>query len=207
MDRKQAQEIAGTLSKTTKMPCYSYNLPPYYCKVGMILRKSGKTICSKCFGFRGWYPKRKVVRDAMEKRFKSLTKPKWVEAMITLVGKAEYFRWHDVGDLQGMWYLEKICRVVRASPKTRHWLPTKEYGIVKQYIKSGNKIPENLTIRLSTFKEDERPPISLAKKLGIQVAGASETNFTCPVSTQGNKCRDCRMCWDKSVFEIIYKTH
>jgi hypothetical protein len=208
---KEAEAIAHTLSAPSKMPGFSYNTPAFRCIKGSKLRKVPNSICFKCYALKGRYVFQNTI-DAMEKRFHSLTHPLWVDAMTYMVNKKEksgFFRWHDSGDLQGTWHLKKICQVAENLPHITFWLPTREYGIVSDYIeKEGNTIPKNLTIRLSALMIDGQYPDAIAKRLGLVVSGVSSNgDFNCPSSKQDNNCGDCRACWDKEVYSINYKQH
>jgi hypothetical protein len=206
---KQAEAICHTLSSPSKMPCHGYSTPASRCITGGKLRKVANSICSVCYALKGRYVFPNVL-DAMEKRFASLFKSDWVDAISFLIEKKEksgFFRWHDSGDLQGTWHLEKIVEVARRLPAIKFWLPTREISIVSDWVKAGNIIPENLTIRLSAFMLDGLPPIPAAKRLGLCVSGASDTNWNCPASKQDGKCGDCRNCWNKEIFQVNYKKH
>lgn len=206
---EDAETICGSLSKPSKMPGHAYSIPAKYCKIGAKLRKVEGSVCSKCYAFKGRYPTG-VVQRAMERRYKSLKDPVWVDAMVYLISKTEdgFFRWHDSGDLQGIWHLKKIVEIANRLPHITFWIPTREYSLVSKYFKSGGKVPPNLTIRLSSHMIDGPAPESLARRLGLQVSGVSSTpGFTCPASEQGNKCGDCRACWDRNVFNVTYKKH
>ena len=147
----------------------------------------------------------------MEKRFQSLTHPLWVDAMTFLINKKEksgVFRWHDSGDIQDLEHLQKIVQIAENLPHIKFWLPTREYGIVSDYVeKIAKEFPENLCIRLSAYMIDGKTPDSLAKRLGVQVSGVTKEGFTCPAPKQNNSCADCRACWDRSVYCINYKQH
>jgi len=167
------------------------------------------SICSICYALKGRYVF-KNVQDCLERRFKSLTDPRWVDAMVTAITNREksgYFRWHDSGDLQGVGHLQMIVDVCKRTPQIKHWLPTREWSFVRQYLQSGSRLPDNLTVRFSALMVDGPAPETIAKAWGVQVSGASDSAFTCPVSKQGNKCRDCRTCWDRSTFNVTYKKH
>jgi hypothetical protein len=210
MTLKQALKIVGGLSEPSKMPCYSYNTPATKCITGSKLAKIAGSVCSKCYAFRGNYMWG-IVQRALMRRYKSLTHPMWVKAMTTAIGGLEssgYFRWADSGDLRGVWHLNKICQVAKNLPKIKFWLPTREYGMVSDYIQAGNKIPDNLNIRLSAFMIDGEPPTAIAKRLGLTTGGVStDDSFTCPAPLQGHKCLSCRKCWDKHIANINYKKH
>ena len=111
------------------------------------------------------------------------------------------------GDIQSLEHLTKICQIAKNLPNIKFWLPTREYSIVAEYVKQNGSIPSNLTIRLSALMVNGQPPVSIANRLGCVTSGVSDIGFTCPSSSQGNKCLNCRACWDKSVSNVNYKTH
>lgn len=207
---KEAEAITQSLSSPSKMPCYGYSTPANRCIIGMKMRKVEGSVCASCYACKGNYSFPDV-QKALEKRFLSLTDERWTDAMIFLIGKKEksgFFRWHDSGDLQGTWHLDKIVMIARALPHIKFWLPTREYAMVSEYISQGHTIPENLTIRLSGLMIDGNAPEAMAKRLNLVVSGVTkEKGFTCPSSNQGNKCLDCRACWNKETFAINYKRH
>jgi len=151
------------------------------------------------------------VRNALQKRFDSIDKPEWVEAMTVVISAKEtsgFFRWHDSGDIQSVEHLRKICQIAINLPSIKFWLPTREYSFVTQYKKQFGDIPSNLTIRLSSLMINGNAPTGIAKILGLTTSGVSKDNsFTCPASNQDNKCLSCRACWDKSVTNVSYKLH
>ena len=208
-NKKQAEEIVGTLSKPSKMPGYAYSTPAKRCLIGQKMRNVVGSMCAFCYALKGRYVFPNV-QKAMEKRFASLTNDLWVDAMTYLIGKVKnpHFRWHDSGDLQGVWHIEKIVKIAKNLPNISFWLPTREYAFVSTYIEKGGEVPSNLTIRLSALMMDGPAPVGIAQRLGLCVSGASKLgNFNCPSSKQGNKCGDCRKCWDKNEFAINYKKH
>src|SRR6266571_3467810 len=93
---KDALAICGPLSSPGTMPCHSYALPAQRCRLGSFLQQLPKAICHYCYALRGRYlfPK---VRAAMEKRIESLSDPRWVDAITTLIYRSRdrFFRWHD----------------------------------------------------------------------------------------------------------------
>ena len=204
-----ALEIVGGLSNPSKMPCHSWSTPAKYCKTGKKLVSVSGSICSKCYAFRGYYPTPNV-KNALEKRFNSLSNPDWVEAMTVSISGSEgsgFFRWHDSGDIQSLEHLEKIVQVAKNLPSIKFWLPTREYSFVSEYLKKHGSFPDNLNVRLSAYMIDGQPPVALANRLGLTTSGVSTSGFTCPSSNQGNKCLSCRACWDKNVQNVNYKKH
>ena len=158
----EAERIAGTLGRPSKMPGYSTSTSAMECKLGSLLRSVRGSVCEGCYamGANYQYPSVKV---AHARRLEGLRHPRWTDAMVTLIGarvdpKDPYFRWHDSGDLQGVLHLERICEVARRTPWVRHWLPTREKAMVKSFLRAGGVIPGNLTIRLSAAMVDGDPP-------------------------------------------------
>jgi len=207
---KELNELTGGLSIPSKMPCYSYNWPAKYCQVGMRLQKIVNSVCSVCYAYgRGRYGFLNV-KNALERRYKiMMNDPNWTANMTELITRKEkkkVFRWADSGDVQSVEHLEKLATIARATPEITYWLPTKEYSYAEQFLKRFEK-PKNLTIRLSAFMIGGKPPTNLAKKLGLVTSGVTKGGFSCPSSKQGNKCLDCRACWDYTVENVDYKLH
>jgi len=216
MKAKEAKEIAVSLSSPSKMPCSGYSIPARHCQTGSKLRLVEGSVCFKCYAFKGNYTF-KSVQSALERRFESLNNPQWVEAMVTLItetaeGDRDYFRWHDSGDLQGEKHLGDICEIARRLPNIKFWLPTKEWKLVRDY-SANNAIPSNLIIRLSMPRIDQPAPSTpeiehityseVHSKEGTPSNGA----FLCPAKNQGNKCLDCRMCWNPENLVTAYPAH
>lgn len=209
LDVRQATAICGSLSETTKMPCYGYSLPARECRIGKLLKQIPGATCAHCYALRGRYlfP---VVRTAMEKRLASITNPRWVEGMTTLIGcsREPYFRWHDSGDVQNIMHLEKILVVCTNLPDIRFWLPTREYQTIEAWRRMGGVIPANLCIRYSTHLIDGRPPLRYRMPTSM-VCSSPKTvlagAYRCPAGDQRNACRQCRACWDRAVRIVAYQ--
>ena len=205
---KQLQDKVGSLSTPSKMPGYGYSTSADDCITGSKLANVKGSICSICYARKGRYVFPNV-QNAMKKRLESLERLDWIDTMVQLISRKEksgFFRWHDSGDLQGVWHLEKIAEVARRLPSIKFWLPTREYKIVSDWMKFCTK-SRNLTIRLSAFMIDGPAPVAVAKRLGLTTSGAKKTGFSCPSSQQGNQCGDCRACWDEAVTNVDYKPH
>ena len=193
---KEAERITGGLSKPGKMPEGSYNLPAAACQTGQILAKVEGTPCSGCYALKGRYNFPNV-KDALQRRLASLMDPRWTEAMTVLVKGKKHFRWHDSGDLQGVWHLKKIFEVCNNTPGTMHWLPTQE----RRYLPLGS-YPKNLVIRLSNAKNNTAPGQAWTHWSTVVDSGGD-----CPASRQGNQCGSCRRCWDPEVKHVTYPKH
>ena len=199
MLKKEARKITGGLSAPSKMPGPAFNLPAVNCITGAKLVKVPGSVCAGCYALKGRdrFPN---VQAALNRRLKSLDHPDWIRAMVVLIDNAPWFRWHDSGDLQGPEHLKKIFEVCKLTPKTRHWLPTRETGMLK--LMDPDIIPPNLIIRLSGHMIDGNN-----STFWPWTSSVSTKTKSCPAQDQGNQCKDCRACWDRSVPNVTYPKH
>jgi len=211
MRKSDAIATCGTLTQTSKMPCKSYSLPTEACQTGYKMSKIEGSICASCYADRGFYSMyAKTIKPAQFARLDSIEGEYWVDGMVTLIGTDEYFRWHDSGDLQSLQHLEKIAQVAMATPATRHWLPTREYSIIKQFIAKHGQLPANLIVRLSAMYPDQ--PVKIPASLqGVANVTASNVHTAKPIGQrciapdQAGECGSCRACWSDAV--ISYELH
>lgn len=219
LTKADAKIVCGSVSQTTKMPCKSSSLPTEACETGFKMAKIAGSICSMCYADKGNYAKYAItIKPAQFARLDAVHQAManadyaqaWVSGMVALIGTDAYFRHHDSGDLQGLRHLELIAALCDATPGTRHWLPTREYGIVKAYIAKHGQLPGNLTVRLSAMYPDQ--PVSVPKSLqglpGIAVSNVhtdAPIGEACKAPTQAGECRDCRACWTNAT--VSYAIH
>ena len=207
MKKKEAKQITGGLSKPSKMPGPSYNLPATACKTGAKLAKVPGSVCSGCYALKGRY-RFPNVQKALNRRLNSLNHPQWIEAMVVLITGEPVMRWHDSGDLQGPDHVKKIFEVCNRTPATRHWLPTREAKLLQ--FMDPKVIPKNLIIRMSSHKINQ-PPVkfwpwaSTVYSHDAPIYGA--TSLKCPALKQGNSCKTCRACWDRKISNVTYPKH
>ena len=194
---KEAKEITGSLTRTSKMPGLSYSLPAWECKTGSKLRKVKDSVCSMCYALKGNYTRYKAIKAAQYVRLKSIEDSRWIEAMTAQVQRSTYFRWHDAGDVQDLAHLKKIYAVCEATPNTKHWMPTREAWI-KDHLDSK---PANLVIRFSP------PMIGQRNESWPNSSMVVLKDASCPAPSQGNSCGDCRACWDSTVKVVSYGKH
>jgi hypothetical protein len=196
---KEAVKITGSMTRTKKMPGLSYSLPAWECKTGSKLRLVPGTPCFGCYALKGNYTRYPAIKKAQYRRLASLVHDSWVTAMVAQVKRQRWFRWHDAGDVQSVDHMKKIFEVCRLTPATNHWLPTQE----RRYLPlEGSTVPDNLVIRLSGSKIDGPQPSCWPHTSSVVTKGA-----TCPAPAQGGKCKECRMCWTKSIKNVSYGKH
>ena len=200
-----ARKKVGGLSKPSKMPGYAYSIPAKHCNVGSKLRDIPNSVCSTCYALKGRYvfP---IVQLALQRRMDTIGDPAWVANMVIAIIGLEWFRWHDSGDIQSLEHLAKIVEVCRATPTTKHWLPTREKAKVRKFLK-GDRFPDNLAVRLSANMIDGRPPVLASVLTSTVSQNAPPVGHCCPAPAQNNKCGKCRACWDKSVENVAYHWH
>jgi hypothetical protein len=208
MELNEATKVAISLGKPSKMPCLSYNIPASLCKTGGRLRKIKGSTCHNCYAFKGNYVFPSV-QKALMKRFNAFDNPKFVDAMVVLIkrrNKTNYFRWFDSGDIHNMGMLKKIVCICQRTPKIKHWLPTREASLVKDYLKIYKEFPKNLVVRVSAPMVDGEPLKSFRWTSTVHHKG-KPIGHDCPSRFQQNKCMDCRACWDKRVTNVSYHKH
>lgn len=204
--KKAAEAICGKLSYPSKMPGPAYSISNQMCMTGGALRKIKGSVCEKCYAGRNNYlwP---AVKQSMQTRWESLGHPQWVAAVSYLIADSGcgHFRWHDSGDLQSLQHLMNIVSVAEGLPDVGFYLPTKEKSIVKKYLATFGEFPKNLVVRVSAAMIGAEPCEGVPHT--SVVIKTPREGLTCPAKQQGNKCGDCRACWDPTVKNINYPYH
>jgi len=217
-----AVSIFGGLSKPDKMPCYCYNLPASRCKMGSKLNTVPGSVCYGCYAADelSWVKRKNAangkwaltrytmhtVQRALARRFESLSDPLWVPAMVYAINHyarkgSDYFRWHDSGDIQDHNHFQNIMTVCEYTPGVKHWLPTREYSIVR-----GFSYPDNLCVRLSAHMVDGMPP-DFDIPTSTVSTGSPVTGVRCNAPSNDGRCGSCRWCWDRNVANVDYHHH
>ena len=210
---KQAEAIVGGFSKPSKMPGYCLSLSAEKCGTGSKLRAVKGSICEGCYAMKGRYvfPNTK---KAHARRLAALSHPQWVEACVFAINKRApknpEFRWHDSGDIQSLEHLEMIAEVATLTPSVKHWIPTKEYRIVAQFLRKHGAFPANLCVRISATKRGHKAPTCGGLPTSTVDSGLG---WSCPVANGEQTCdnnssgKACRACWDSNVPNIDYHLH
>jgi len=207
---KEAKRLTGggISNKNKKMPGNTYGLSAWECKTGGKMQLIEGSVCFNCYAMNGnyLYP---LVKTGHARRLASIDNGAWVPAMIQLINHYEknYFRWHDSGDVQTVDHLRKICAVAAGTPNIKHWLPTRETRILKEFKRSGGRIPSNLVIRLSATMVNGAPGKSHIHTSTVHTKDAPPIGEACSASKQGGQCLDCRSCWNSDIRNISYEKH
>jgi len=206
---KQANEIVGGLSSPSKMPGYCISLSASKCNMGSKLRKVKGSVCEHCYACKGRYCF-EPTKKAHARRLEALSNSQWIDAMVYLINKRAKknpeFRWHDSGDIQSLQHLINIVAVVKQTPTVKHWIPTKEYKVVKEYLKKFGAFPSNLCVRVSMPMVRQTPKSYCGQPTSTVDSGKG---FKCPVTKGDQTCDmfNCRACWDKDCLNVDYGSH
>ena len=227
---KSVKEFVGVelLSKPSKMAEYGFNMPATRCKAGSKMAKIKGTVCHDCYALKGRYTFPNV-QNTLEKRYQfAINSPYFVDVMTYVINKRskKKFRWFDSGDLQSETMLGHICQIAYNTPHLEHWLPTKEWRIVKRFVEDGGKFPSNLCVRVSGLYKDGGPPRGFAEDYGVTTSDVlnskdfdkliqKDSMVKCPSSkvmmyhgkSTKNMCRDCKACWSNKVKNVTYRFH
>jgi hypothetical protein len=216
MTVKAAKESANISKGNSKMPGSTFAQDSFACKVGSRLAEVKGSVCESCYA-RRLQKIRPSVNQGWKANYEKATRliatnpDQWIKACVFQIMRIAdktgelYHRWFDSGDLDSVAQLDAIVQVCLATPTIKHWLPTRELELVRQWQKQGGVIPANLVIRLSAPMVDMRP-VKGANTSTVHKA-KTPVGHVCPAPTQGNSCGSCRACWDTSVANVSYKKH
>ena len=93
------------------------------------------------------------------------------------------------------------------TPAIKHWLPTRERGILKAFLAEGLELPTNLVIRLSATMIDDKPIANAPHTSTVHRKGAPVHGQACEANTRGHSCGPCRACWNPEVANVSYPFH
>lgn len=223
--------IGGSLGYPSKMPGTSYGLPTSVCHVGRKLRDVAGSTCEKCYAHDRNNYKYESVKISQANRLASLSDwQAWVDGMTYLlnrehgvyVAKASelgdgtgWHRWHDSGDLIDEQHISAIVAVCERTPHVRHWLPTREVGLLSRWLKTRGAdmasmysvLPDNLTVRVSATMVDGAPSAVAPNVSTVHRDTVPDAADICPAPSQGNACGSCRRCWSRDARNTSYHVH
>jgi len=164
--------------------------------------------CKGCYAVGGNY-RFKNVKEARSHNKKDWKRSEWVADMIEELDSDRYFRWFDSGDMYSLALAEKMYEICKATPWTRHWIPTRMHKFKKfrDVIDRLNAL-DNVVVRLSSdgingeiIEEAEYSSTIIPFIDSVTIA------TVCNAPLQDGKCKKCRLCWDKSTKVIAYAGH
>jgi len=221
---KHAKSFGVVTKGNSKIHGSTFSTSPFACNVGSKLVNVKGSTCEKCYAIKlaKVYPSAK---DSWENNL-SL----WLKALDTdpmaWVGSisfqimneskrkakrglkgANLHRWFAAGDLPNLDALRAIVLVAKATPNVKHWLPTREQGIVSKYLATNPEgFPENLTVRVSAAMVDGEPLDKFPCTSTVHKEQDAK-GFECPAYKNGGSCGDCTACWSSKVKNVSYKIH
>lgn len=195
-------------STPSKVPCKTWSLQALDTCLGS-KGSDGNLVpaCEGCYATTGHYHMPNVKEPRVHNR-EDWKREGWVSEFVTAIQKDKYFRWFDSGDIYDLRLAKKMLDVMRLTPGTKHWLPTRMHKFSK-YKDTFTKM-EALTNVVVRYSSDSISGgiIEGANSSTIIPDPESKTSASICNSykTQG-KCKDCRNCWDKSIKVIAYPAH
>lgn len=208
---QKAKAVIGGIGHAGKMPCLTHGTSAKHCQTGAKLAKLEGSTCSECYCWdhekqqgKGHYIY-EVVEQAHENRREWYKREGYVEAFVRLLWNQTHFRWKDDGDVQEVAELLAMIAVANALPHVKFWLPTQErryYHAVKHLI------PSNMIVRISAIYRGKKEPGKYKNTSMVLLDHKVPKGVVeCKSEQQGNKCLDCRACWNKRIKTIGYHAH
>ena len=197
------------LSKTAKLGTLSWSLQAIETCPGSV-GADGNLVpaCSGCYATTGCYNFKgtKAVRSDNKQDAK---RAGWAADMVAALKKQKHFRWFDSGDMYSLELAEKIYHVMKHTPGTKHWLPTRMAKFPKfaDVIARMQALP-NVMVRFSSDAVDGSYTPGVHGSTILPEGMAAPAGVTvCQAPQQDGKCLDCRACYDKQVPVIGYVAH
>ena len=197
------------LSKTSKLGTFSWSLQAVETCPGSV-GADGQLVpaCSGCYATTGCYNFKgtKAVRADNKADWQ---RAGWVNDMVHALRKQTHFRWFDSGDMYAIQLAEKMLEVMRSTPNTKHWLPTRMHKFPKfQTIIAAMMALPNVMVRPSSDEINGTYTPGFHGSTILPSADMADSNtFVCNAPDNGGKCLDCRACYDKSIPVIGYIAH
>lgn len=178
---------------------FNINLPP-------IITCNPEAPCFKeCYGRKGHFAFSNVKDSMMNNLMAFVQNPDMFFEDIAYQTKLSLFvRWFGNGDMPNAEFLAGMCKVARKNKNCHYLAFTKQYHIVNDYVAAGHKIPSNLKIVFSCWKDwiPENPynfPTTWVRfpetgKKGQENYALNslipKKSFKCP-----SNCANCQHCW------------
>lgn len=207
------------LSKVGKLGVYSWSLQALNTCPASI-KSNGELVdsCKGCYAAFGMYNYANVKAPREYNKW-AWQQDNFVSEFAEILNAShKYFRWLDSGDLYSLALAEKVYEIMKATPETKHWLPTRmhKFAKFKDVLNRMAELP-NVVVRLSS---DSVMGDLVNKPEGLNI-GTSSTiipeqqlsdfeekgQFICKAYYQEGKCKTCRACYDKNVETIAYVGH
>jgi hypothetical protein len=197
------------MSRTSKLGTYSWSLEARTTCPGSI-GSDGELVpaCKGCYAAFGNYRYPNVRRPRLENQ-QDWKRRDWVRDMVEAIKGEMHFRWFDSGDMYTLKLAIKILAVMRQTPGTLHWLPTRMHKFPKfaSVLAAMQALPNVMVRPSSDSVMGEYAPGVHGSTILPPDAPTPEGVHKCGAYANGGKCGSCRACYDKSIPVIGYPAH
>ena len=201
--RHTAYHTLARLSSAAKMPCPSWGLPARRTCPGAIIDGTLTDRCRTCYAGQGRFT-RSNVKQFLATNMTDWQTPDWTTRMIAAIAHLPFFRWFHSGDgyKRALW--DKIYEICKATPNTRHWIPTSvhETGAFDDELARLETLP-NVRLRRSSPDHDTFEPHHGSM---VYTTQKPPQGVTPCMATKDHGCGDCRACWGNEAV-IGYRHH
>lgn len=196
------------ISETSKLNARSWSLQAVDHCPGS--KKADGTLvdaCMGCYATTGFYKMPNTIKARIHNS-EDWKQETWVGGMVHALQDDKLFRWFDSGDMYHIDLADKIYQVMKATPDTRHWLPTRMAKFPK-FQKIINKMMElpNVMVRFSSDSINGEFDSRHGSVIVPDAVSAPIGTKVCEAYSRGGNCGPCSSCWDKAVAVIAYPQH
>lgn len=206
------------LSKTAKLGTFSWSLQALNtCPASIDSKGELVDACKGCYATTGQYNYANVKAPREFNRW-AWKQDNFVSDFIVALEGKKFFRWFDSGDMYTLGLAEKILEIMKATPETKHWLPTRMHKFSKFHgvLNAMNDL-DNVCVRLSSdsvMGEYVDIPLTLDVETSSTIIPQDTIEgfrdhgaIICSATFQNGKCEECRACYFKSNNVIAYVGH
>ena len=163
--------------------------------------------CQGCYATQGAYRWPQVKAPRIHNR-EDWKRSDFVLDFVRSLKGQKYFRWFDSGDAYALGLAEKMLEIMRATPETKHWFPTRmaKFSKFSKVLADMEALP-NVKVRFSSdsILGEFTPGLHGSTILHDEVTPPGV--IKCMAYANGGKCSGCRACYSKSIQVIGYPAH
>lgn len=118
-----------------------------------------------------------------------------------------YFRFNVSGDIPDEHYVTLMYAMAYNFPKTKFLAYTKQTTIINPKLNELWSMPDNLTVRLSSWFDftphnPHNLPVATIKDIKTDTSSNNANGFNCVGS-----CVDCKVCWSRDAHNVTFTKH
>jgi hypothetical protein len=197
------------LSKTSKLGTFSWSLEARTTCPGS-LGQDGELVdaCKGCYAAYGNYRYPNVRQPRLDNQ-EDWKRDDWEADMVAALADESHFRWFDSGDTYALRLAWKIYSVMKQTPNTKHWLPTRMHKFPKfaEVLAAMQSLPNVMVRPSSDSTAGEYVPGVHGSTILPPDAPVPAGVHLCGAYANDGKCGACRACYDKSIAVIGYPAH